>query len=582
VAQLTEQASPQTAASIPAATQLIAVAWLRWRIFANGFRRSQTGARNAGSLVLTILLRLFLWPIFAMMAIGPAIGAGFFAYSTVSQHHGQALAPMLAGVVLLWQFIAINGVGMAAAAPASTFDQSSLLRFPLQFPRYLVLRLLLGLLTPSTIIGCLALFAAAVGIAVADPSLALAAFIVLAIYAAMNIFLTRTLAAWMERWLASRRAREFFGVLMGLLFVTFEAFNMHIGKHASHASSWLLTLLHSSSRFFAWLPPGFASAAILQTGHPLARLAQFAALVASTALIFFAFAIRLRKQFLGEYLSEGAPRAAVSTPAARLAAPQPPRALAPTASSQQEPASLLSPAVAACLRKEWIYLTNSGAQLIRMLTPLIFVYIFSHGIFARHPSYLISGAVGYVLIAPLATLYNIFGADGPGVQLYLLSPAPLRDVVLAKNIASLALMIVHAALAWCLVLFVTTVPIPLPVELSSALWIVFFLFLNLTLGTLRSIQSPRKAIVPGQAPRLRNPSANRTSSLLVLATFFGSFLLLIPVNLLARHLHSPWLAAVILFPLAAAAIAAYAAMLRHIDRLILKHRDRLAEELCGS
>ncbi|HEV2618378.1 MAG TPA: hypothetical protein VGU23_00400, partial [Acidobacteriaceae bacterium] len=115
-----------------------------------------------------------------------------------------------------------------------------------------------------------------------------------------------------------------------------------------------------------------------------------------------------------------------------------------------------------------------------------------------------------MLLTPLAMLYNTFGSDGAGVQLYLLAPVRLRDVVVAKNIASLGLLVTQAALAWAVVWAVATSPIPLPTIVSSALWIVFFLFLNLAVGTLRSIQSPRKAIVPGQAAKLRTPAGART------------------------------------------------------------------------
>jgi len=82
-------------------------------------------------------------------------------------------------------------------------------------------------MTASTIVGCLALFAAAIGITVAQPSLAAAAFVVLAIFAAMNIFLSRMIAVWMERWLSTRRAREIFTALMALVFVSFQLLNFH-------------------------------------------------------------------------------------------------------------------------------------------------------------------------------------------------------------------------------------------------------------------------------------------------------------------------------------------------------------------
>ena len=585
MAQLDDRTASAPVRDIPATTQLVAIAWLRWRMFANGFRRQAASGKTAG-FILSILLRMFLWPILAFWVIGPAAGAGFLAWRAIAHHHPERLIPLLAGIAILWQFISVNGAGMAATL--STFDPASLLRFPLRFPRYLVLRLLLGLLTPSTMVGCLALFAAALGIAIADSSLAPAAFFVLAIYAALNIFFSRMIAVWMERWLSTRRAREIFTALMALVFVSFQFLNFHrplkfrhpTGHPSARANSWL-NFLSGTHPFLNWLPPGFATGAILP-GHPLARLVQFAALLAWTALFLAAFAFRLHKQFLGEYISEGAPRTA-----AVIAAPRThPRPPTPTpagvfdrqlATNNQQ---LLSPSVAACLRKEWVYLRGNSNQIIAMLTPLVFVFLFAKGMLARHPSYLLTGAIGYSMLGLLAALYNIFGADGAGVQLYLLAPVRLRDVILAKNIAGLALLGAEAVLAWCVVAAVATVPIPLSTQISTFLWVIFMLFANLTLGTLRSIQAPRK-ITLAQARRMRSPTAGKTSGLLVLAILFGSILLQVPVTLIFRHFHNPWLAVVIFAPLAAIAVAAYALLLANVDRLILTHRDTFAQELCS-
>lgn len=572
-------------ADIPASTQLLAIAWMRWRMFANGFVRRSTSPRQVVGLIFTVLLRLLIWPIFSLMAIGPAAGAGFLAWRAIAHHHPQSLIPLLAGVAIFWQFVAVNGVSMAATL--ASFDPASLLRFPLRFGRYLVLRLALGLLTPSTIIGCLALFAAAVGVGIAEPSLTPAAFLVLGVYAAMNIFFSRMIAVWLERWLATRRAREIFGALMALVIVGFQFLNFN-ARHIAHSpnqtsNNWLLTFLSGTYHFLNWLPPGFAAQSILLGAHPLTSLptllAEFAALLLWTAAFFAAFAFRLHKQFLGEYLAEGAPRV---TPAPRIH-PQP-SVPAPAAVFNQQPATnneqLFSPTVAACLRKEWVYLRGNGSQIISMLTPLIFVFLFARGMLAHHPAYLLAGSVGYVLLGPLATLYNIFGADGAGTQLYLLAPVRLRDVILAKNIASLAWLILESALAWGLVSVLATAPIPFATQISTVFWIVFMLFANLALGTLRSIQAPRKIAI-AQARRVRNPSASKTSGLIVLAILFGSMLLQLPVTLLCQHFHNPWLAAVIFAPLAAAAVAVYALLLSNADHLILTHRDTFAQDLCG-
>ena len=69
-------------------------------------------------------------------------------------------------------------------------------------------------------------------------------------------------------------------------------------------------------------------------------------------------------------------------------------------------------------------------------------------------------------------------------------------------------------------------------------------------------------------PRGGTPT-NRTSALLVLAVLFGSMLLQVPVAFLRRLFQEPWLAAWIFGPLAAAAVFAYALMLRNAERLIL-------------
>jgi ABC-2 type transport system permease protein len=572
---------------IPATTQLLAIAWMRWRMFANGFVRRSTTPRKVTGLILTILLRLLLWPIFAMMAIGPAAGCGYFAWRAIAHHHPGSLVPLFAIVAIGWQFVVINGVSMAATL--ATFDPASLLRFPLRFGRYLVLRLALGLLTPSTIIGCLALLAAAVGITIASHALAPAAFLVLGIYAAMNIFFSRMIAVWLERWLASRRAREIFGVLMAMFFISFQFLNyrgpMKFRRPTGHPSNspnnWLWIFLNGTHHFLNWMPPAFAANSIVP-GHLLARLLQFAALLLWTAAFFTAFAFRLHKQFLGEYLAEGAPRtsAAPTTPRTH---PQP-LVPAPAAVVNQQLATnnqqLLPPTIAACLRKEWVYFRGNGGQIVGMLTPLIFVVIFAKGLLARHPSYLLPGAIGYAMLGLLAALYNVFGADGPGVQLYLLAPVRLRDVILAKNIASLTLLATEAVLAWCLVSVLATAPIPLANQVSTIFWVIFMLFANLSFGTLRSIQAPRKIAI-AQARRMRSPSADKTSGLLVLAILFGSFLLQIPVTMLCRHFHNLWLGAVIFAPLAAAAVAAYALLLTNADRLILNHRDAFAQDLCG-
>ena len=568
--------TPQAARDIPVRTQLFAVAWLRWRIFVNStFRRRSTG--RAAGLVLAILVRIIVWPFLALMVVGPVGGSGFLAWAAIANNHPQRLAPLLAGIMLLWLFVNINGQNVAAAI--SSFDPSSLIRFPLRFGRYLILRVFIGFLTPSTIVGCLALLAAAIGIGVADSALALPALVVLAVYALANIFLMRMIGAWFERWLANRRFREFLSALMALSAVGFQFLNYQRGPTHVYGgrTSLIMNVVRGSGTGLRWLPPGFAAHAILERAHPFAALANFAALAASATLFAVVFAIRLHKQFLGEYLSDGpGGRAKASAGQRRRALAQRAR-LAATPAQAARPA--FAPIVAACLQKEWLTLRGNGAQVIAMLTPLFFVVILNRTMFAGQSTYFLPGAIAYVLFGVLAGLYNVFGADGLGVQIYLLAPVRLRDVIVAKNLMSLTLIVAEAGAAWVLVSLLTRGPIPLATQISTGLWTIFVIAANLALGTMRSIQAPRR-FIPGQVRGRQTTPTNRTSGLLILLVLFGSMALQFPVTLLSRYFGEPWLGAWIFGPLAAAAVAAYALLLRNAERFIMAHRDVFAEELC--
>ncbi len=572
----TGKTAPQPAQHISMRTQLLAVAWLRWRIFVNSmFRRRSTG--RAAGLALAVLVRILVWPFLALMVIGPVAGSGYLAWAAIANNHPQRLASLLAGITLLWLFVNINGQNAAAAL--SSFDPSSLIRFPLRFGRYFILRIFIGLMTPSTIVGCLALLAAAVGIGVADRALALQALLVLAIYALMNIFLMRMISAWFERWLANRRFREFFGGLMALSAVGFQFLNYQRGPTHPYGgrTSLILSLMRGSGAGMRWLPPGFAANAIVEQAHLLAAFANCAALAASAALFATVFAIRLRKQFLGEYLSDSpSPRAKTG---ARQRRRSPAQRSALVAATAQSARPAFAPVVVACLRKEWLTLRGNGVQLIGMLTPLFFVVILNRMMFAGSSTYFLPGAIAYVLFGVLAGLYNVFGADGLGVQVYLLAPVRLRDVIVAKNLMSLTLIVAEAGLAWLLVSLLTRTPIPAATQISTGLWTIFVIAANLALGTMRSIQSPRR-FIPGQMRGRQTTPTNRTSGLLILLVLFGSMALQFPVALLSRYFGNPWLGAWIFSPLAAAAVAAYALMLRNAEKSILAHRDVFAEELC--
>ena len=562
---------PQSALPrIPARTQLAGVAWLRWRIFLNSLRTRRAAGGGWGSLVLAIVLRLILWPVFALWVIGPVFASGYVAWTAIANHRPLWLVSLLAGIWFVWQFIAVGGSNFAASMP--TFDPSSLLRFPIPFGRYLLLRCALGLLTPSTVIGCLALFAAAIGIAIADLRLAPMAVLAMGLFALMNIFLARMIGSWLERVLAMRRAREVFGGLFAIAVVSFQF--LQLRRPRQPHTNWLFDTATRSAYRFGWLPPGYAADAVLHSGHIAAQLGNLLLLSAWAAAFLAGFAYRLHREYLGEHLSDAVANSPAAVRPKRRSSSE--TAAEPLTEPRMERPSVLS----AMLRKEWLSIRSNTGQLVGLATPLIFVWLMGHGLFGRHPSYLLTAGVGYAILTPMAAVYNVFGPEGAGVQLYLLAPVRMRDVLLAKNIASALLLSAEAALAWIITVKSSSAPIPVLTQLAVLLWLVFVLAINLGLGTLRSIQSPRK-FMPGQTRQMRSAPASRTSALLVLGLVSASMLVQIPVTRLSRSLHQPWLPIWVYAVLALAALAGYALMLANVDALVERNRDVLEHELCG-
>src|ERR1039458_6349114 len=108
-------------------TQLTAIAWLRWRLFVNALRTAQ------GKLEL--LSRILVSLAFTILGLGGAFGLGFLAFFCLSQGKPQLLAAFFWIIFFFWQVFPIM-----AAAFANHSDSSDLLRFPLSYGSYFLVR----------------------------------------------------------------------------------------------------------------------------------------------------------------------------------------------------------------------------------------------------------------------------------------------------------------------------------------------------------------------------------------------------------------------------------------------------------
>ena len=553
--------------------QFAALAKLRWCIFRNAFRRKG----GAGELVA----RLIFLPLIAAIAIGPIVGAGIGAYVLTSDDR-LILLPLLTWLVFaLWLLVLLN-----ISPPGLSFDINSILRFPLSFPRYLTARIFFGLLSASTVIGTLALISADIGISIARPSLALWSTILLATFALTDIFFTRMALVWVERWLSTRRSREILTALILFGSLGFQYININFnpglqGRH-HHANTHLPLLrniYHHTKPIAAFLPPGLTASSIVNysQGHLLAAFAALLGLTAFAALFFSIYAWRLHREFLGENLNESTQ---TNQPARRTPATAPLRPAFPLETAQTAaPTSTLglSNTVFACLQKEFLYLQRNLNQLYGFVAPLFMVFLFASRISAsgRYGEFLFPMAIAYSTLGISTLSYNALGADGTGVQFYLLSPTRFRDVFLAKNITIFLLSLIELVLIFAVIAFVAHPP-SLAISLATICWLLFATFLNGAVGNLRSIIAPRKV----DLMKANRKQISQLSALLALAMIIACALIGAAVVFLSNYLDRPWLAIPIFLTLAVAAFIMYLQVLNRLDTLIQTHRETLTEELC--
>jgi ABC-2 type transport system permease protein len=568
---------PGTLQHLTSRQHFATVAWLRWRIFVNTLR----GKGAAGELVAKILS----YPLLALMIFGPAVGAGIGSWYFVSQGKVRLLALVYWIVFGLWQLI-----GMNTSATGPSFDLAMLIRFPLRYRDYFLIRLSFGLLEPPTLAGIACLIASTIGIAIANVGLLPWAALLLAVYAACNVFFSRMIYSWLERWLAQRRARElvtgiFIAISIGIQFIAQYAERLAHSSHAAAHNPWLTTTVHILLAVNWLLPPGLTAASIahFDSGDLLVATAALAGLLAYTAAFVLVLHLRLHAQFRGEDLSEAPAQNKPKRAAAKV------RAASAAGAETNAPAgagllAFLPATVAACLIKEVRYLLRSGPKLYVLVMPVFIVFLFSvrssganytgmggH----RLQGILFAYGCAYMQLIFVALIYNSLGSDGAGVQFYFLAPLRMRDAMLAKNLLVFAIFAMEAVLIYISSAFIA---MPTPLDLTAAVvaWSLFTLLINMSVGNVRSILSPKAM----DAQRVRSQNVSGLNSLISLAIVACSVGLGIGTFFLCRGLATGyWPAALIFSILAAFAFIPYLSVLGRIDGIASSHVEDLTRIL---
>ncbi|MGH9713400.1 MAG: hypothetical protein ACRD5M_08905 [Candidatus Acidiferrales bacterium] len=538
--------------------QFAAIAKVRWQLFVNSLR-SLHGR-------LELVSRAFIGLGFAVFGLGGAFGLGSAAFYFVATGRAEWLALLLWPVFMFWQLFPV-----LATAFTENFDSSNLLRFPLTYPSFFVVRLAYGSLDPATALGSLWLLGISVGIALARLPLFPWTALVLVVFAILNILIGRMIFAWVERWLARRRTREILGVVFFLFIISFQFIGPlvnHFGEGPRPAMGRAVSQLLPLERL---LPPGLAAAAISEATYSkiLAALEAVLLLCAYGVAIAWLLHLRLRAQYRGENLGEAV---------ARMASPK-----------QQTPIRLgwnlpgLSAPVAAIFEKEFRYLSRSGPMLFTMMMPVVILVLFRltpsrsgdpNGFLVRAPDLAFPVGAAYSLLVLTNLMYNNFGAEGTGIQLFFVSPVRFRQVLLAKNLAHASALALETVLVWLAVCFVFHPP-AIDVTIATLAGLVFALLVNLTIGNLLSLSSPKK-IDFGTFGRQRASNTTVFASFGVQIAVFG----LAALTLLAARAYGKiWIATLLFLVLVAIAFIVYTLVLNQADTMALGRRESLIAEL---
>jgi ABC-2 type transport system permease protein len=556
--------------------QFVAIAWLRWRITVNSFRRKG----GAGELIG----RVMVWTLLGALTIVMVVAAGFGAYYFASSGKINRISLLLWGVFLLCQLLNIQ-----LGQPGTTFDPTQLIRFPLRMQNYVCIRLFFGLLTPSNIVVTLMSLAIAVGVGIAVPTLWCYALVALAVFAATNVLFSRMVFAWVDRWLSTRRARE---VFTGLIFAfslgiqwanfTFNPAYNHGSKSHAHGISpqqfqRATSFYHRAHPLLRLLPPELIDGSLLAAHRgTLLSFAEYTLGCALFALAFVTvFALRMRTEFRGESLSDAANT--VSSKTTQTKQERMTRSVT-TVPLIAEGRSLRSEQVAilTIFGKEFLYLRRHMGILYGLVMPIFLVLIFAGRFASRSNSvWIFPASIAYTMLAICPLSYNSFGFEGVGSQFYFLAPVRMQTVMLAKNLFSFLMALIEVIAIFGIITYVAGMP-QLRIAAAALLWAAGTLTINSILGNMRSFTAPKKI----NPQRMANRQASQLSALISLGVVGLSSGLAFALFELCLWAHSTWALVISAAVFAAVGIAVYSKSLKSMDRFALDHREELFTELC--
>jgi hypothetical protein len=545
------------ARAISIVEQIRLVAGLRWRILRNSLRKKNNRLDVIGLILAGTFGGIF------VVGLCFAFYAG--AYAFISEGRPGWIALLFWGIFLFWQMFPVFVAGFGAS-----FEFRTLLRFPLSLSAFYVIGLAYGLADFAALASLCWLTSMTAGATVAKPGVLPAMLLIVLLFVLFNVTLERLLGSWLERLLSRRRTREIFLALFVLSMVSLQFITPLLNRYGAVLRPLSLRFLP----YVAWFPPslaGRALAGVVQL-QPAAFLVSSAAFLLYLAVLSALLWRRFAAQYHGEELSETA---------------APSRALVRPVAKKLEGADglrLLSPQVAAVVRKEFRYLTRNSFAFLTLLLPPMLVLLFSSQFAGRHPTVsgkavsaemFFPGMMAYLILILMAPAYNAFAYEGRGIQTYFMAPLRFRDVFLGKNLMLVSVLALEIGLSLAMLTWRVGLP-SLPMMVATLVAIVFTVVGQLTIANWSSLSFPRKL----EFGQMRG---QRQSGMAVLIAF-GTQIMLGGISavilLTGRWTENRWLPAEAFLVLAAGAVGGYFASLDHLTRLAEQKKESLIEALC--
>jgi len=536
--------------------QIWLVAGLRWRILRNNMKNKNRVWDVIGVVISSVVGIVFVAGIAMLVFVGTV--------AFLNDRHEARFGLLFWGFFLWWQVLPIFVAGFSPS-----FSFRSLLRFPLKFSAFYSIGIAYGLADSAALASLVWLVTMIVATMITRISVVPVMILASALFVAVNVTLERLIGSWLEKILAKRKAREIFLALFVLFIVGVQFIGPAVQKYGKSPRPDLAKII----RYARPSPPSLAGEMIAgaaagdsaTAGIGAAGLAGFAALLGG--LLFF----RYRDQFRGEELSETV---------------APARAAAKSVASVREVAGpelrLLPVTVAAVLGKEFRYLFRNGFVATALLFPPLLVLLFSMQFGGAHPTtkraispdLFFPGMMAYLTLILMAPSFNSFAYEGRGMQTYFMLPVRFRDILMAKNLVTLAIL--TGEIAFCIALLKWRVGLPpSPVFFATICALIFAVTGQLTIANWSSLKFPKKM-------EFGKMQGNRQSGMAVLVAFGSQLVFATTCGLVlfvGRIGSNPWLPMEIFLCLAAAAVAGYIAALDPLTKLAEEKKESILDAL---